>query len=121
VHHVALAAVLTLAPLAGAAAMNLQQFVEKADAVEKKGMMALFSSDYKALKREIEASSLQLRAERLAAVKASRRPAYCPTGKGGMDVEELLAHFRAIPPAQRARLEVKDGLRSFYAKKHPCR
>lgn len=115
------AAIAALAATA-ADAMTVKTFVEKADALEKKGVMALMSSDFRLLKKEVETAGAALRAERLAAQKAGRRPAYCPTDKaGGLSSNELLAHFRAIPPQQRERTEVKDGLRSLLARKFPCR
>ena len=117
-----LGAFLLALPLSGAHAMNIATFLQKADALEKKGVLALMSSDYKLLKGEVQRSSEQLRAERVAAEKAGRKPGYCPTqAKGGLEVKELLAHFRAIPPQQRARTEVKDGLRSLLVRKFPCR
>ena len=116
-----LGAVLLALPLGGANAMDLATFLAKADALEKKGMMALFSSDYKALKGEVQGAAGQLRNERLAAQKAGRKAAYCPPQKGGLDSKELLAHFRAIPAQQRPRIQVKDGLRSLLVRKYPCR
>jgi hypothetical protein len=116
-----LAAFLLGMPLAAANAMDLATFVTKADALEKKGMMALFSSDYKLLKGEIETASAQLRAERTAAQKARRPMAYCPPAKSGLGVKELLANFRSVPAAQRQRLQVKDALRNLLARKYPCR
>ena len=109
-------------PLGAAAhATDIATFLRKADALEKKGMMALFSSDLKVLKAEVQTAGEQLRAERLAAQKAGRKPAYCPTGKSGIGAKELLAHLRTVPPAQRSRLQVKDGLRSLLVRKYPCR
>jgi hypothetical protein len=116
-----LAAVLLTLPIGAANAMDVATFLAKAGALEKKGMMALFSSDYKALKGEVEAAGAQLRAERMAAQKGGRKPAYCPPAKSGLDSKELLAHFRAIPPQQRPGMQVKDGLRSLLARKYPCR
>ena len=116
-----LAALLAAMPIAAADAMNVAIFLQKADVLEKKGMMAVFSSDFKALKGEVEGASGQLRAERLAAQKAGRTPAFCPPAKGGsLNPKELLAHMRAIPAAQRSQTEVKDGLRSLLARKYPC-
>jgi hypothetical protein len=115
------AAFLVALPLAPATAMDVATFVAKADALEKKGMMALFSSDYKMLKGEIESAAVQLRTERLAAQKANRPVAFCPKEKSAqLNVKELLGHFRAIPAAQRPRTQVKDGLRSLFARKYPC-
>jgi hypothetical protein len=116
-----LGAFLLALPLAGAAAMPVSAFLQKADALEKKGMMALFSSDYKLLKGEIEADSQQLKSQRLAAKAAGRPQAYCPPTKAGLGSSEILAAFRTIPPAQRDRVQVKDALRALLARKYPCR
>ena len=59
--------------------------------------------------------------EREAAKRAGRPTAYCPPAKASLNSNELMVHFRAIPPAQRARTEVKDGLRTLLARKYPCR
>jgi hypothetical protein len=117
-----LAAVLLGAvPLSAASAMPVSAFLQKADALQAKGMMALFSSDYGLLKAEVTNASAQLRSERLAARAAGRRPAYCPPqDQGSLDSKELLAAFRTIPPAVAARTEVKDALRALLARKFPC-
>jgi hypothetical protein len=117
----AAAAIMLALPLGAAAAMDVATFITKADALEKKGMTAVFSSDYKTLKGEIETSAKQLRVERLAAQKAGRPQAYCPPPKSGVTPREILTHFRAIPATQRPRTQVKDGLRSLLARKYPCR
>ncbi|MEA3061651.1 MAG: hypothetical protein QOJ94_1432 [Sphingomonadales bacterium] len=114
------ALILALAP-AGAEAMPVSLFLQKAEALQAKGMLALFASDYKSLKAEVTNASAQLRAERLAARAAGRRPAYCPPqDQGSLDSNELLAAFRTIPPAVAARTEVKDALRALLARKFPC-
>jgi hypothetical protein len=117
-----LAALLVALPVTGAGAMKVDLFLQKADALEKKGMMALLSSDYKLLKGEVEAGAAALRKERLAAKAAGRPQAYCPAqGAPGLNSNEILKAFRTIPPAQRARVEVKDALRALLARKYPCR
>ena len=116
------AAILALAPLTAASAMNVSEFVKRADALEKKGMMALFSrGEINALKAEVQSAAKQLRAERVAEEKAGKPKAFCPPAEAQLNSKELLGHFRAIPPPQQARLTVKDGLRSLFAKKYPCR
>jgi hypothetical protein len=105
----------------GADAMPVSTFLQKADALQAKGMLALFASDYKILKTEVTNAIAQLRAERLAARAAGKRPAYCPAGDhGSLNSDELLAAFRTIPPAVAARTEVKDALRALLARKFPC-
>jgi hypothetical protein len=115
------AALLAIVPLSSASAMDVATFLAKADALQKKGMMALMSSDYKLLKNEIIAHSQTLRNERLAAQRSGRRPAYCPPAKQGLGSPEILAAFRSIPAAQRPRTDVKDALRALLARKYPCR
>ena len=107
---------------AAAQAMPLPVFLDKADALQRKGMLAVFSSDLSLLKSEVKAATEALRAERLAAKQAGRPQAYCPTVDGAsIDSEKLLAALRQIPPAQRAHMNVKDGMRVFLARRFPCR
>jgi hypothetical protein len=102
--------------------MPLNQFLTKATALEKKGAMALFSSDMRLLKKEMNASFKELRAERVAALAAGRKAAYCPPQKSeSLGVNEILGHLRSIPAAQRARMRSTDGFRSLLARKFPCR
>jgi hypothetical protein len=110
-----------LVPISAAQAMPVSAFLQKADALEQKGMMALFSADYKLLKAEVQNDSQQLKAERLAAKAAGKPQAYCPPTKAGLGSSEILAAFRTIPPAQRDRVQVKDALRALLARKYPCR
>ncbi len=81
--------------------------------------MALFSSDIGLLKKEIQNSGKELRAEQIAAQKAGRKPATCMPAKAAMNSNELLAHFRSIPPQQRT-MPVKAGLAGLMRKKYPC-
>jgi hypothetical protein len=118
-----LAAFVAALPMTALSAQNmpLPQFLNRATALEKKGAMALFSSDMRLLKEEMAASAQALRAERLTAQTAGRKPAFCPPEKqAGLTVDEILGHFRSIPEAQRTRMSAKDGFRSLMARKYPC-
>jgi hypothetical protein len=115
------AALLAVLPVGAAQAMTVQAFLVKANALEKKGVMALFSSDYKTLKGEMEAAGAQLAAERKAALQAGRKVSFCPPAKNNVSAKDVLTYFRAIPPAQQARMSTKDGLRGLLARKYPCR
>jgi hypothetical protein len=115
------AALLAIVPLGAAQAMDVATFLAKAEALQKKGMMALMSSDYKLLKSEIEANAKALGAERAAAVSARRKPAFCPPGKVNLTSGEIVSAFQTIPAAQRPRVQVKDALRALFARKYPCR
>jgi hypothetical protein len=117
---VALAAAVPLTPLF-AQSMPVSEFLAKADALQKKGAMAVFSGDIGKLKAEVTNSGKQLRAEQVAAQKAGRKPATCmpEQGKASISSNELLAHFRSIPPAQR-NMTVKAGFAGLMRKKYPC-
>ena len=101
--------------------MDVATFVQKAEALEKLGYLALLSSDYTVLKTEVKTAAAQLRAEHAAAKKARRPLPFCPPGEVSMEPQELLTHMRAVPVAQRRRLQVKDALRRMLVRKYPCR
>jgi hypothetical protein len=116
-----LAAVLIAVPVTAVQAMTVATFLQKAEALEARGALALLSSDFTLLKNEVATASQSLRAERLARQRAARRPAYCPPDNSSVTPAELLASFRAIPAAQRPRMEVREGLRRLLMRKFPCR
>jgi hypothetical protein len=116
-----LGVLLVAAPVTALQAMNVTIFLQKAEALQKKGIGAMFSSDLGLLKSEVRGASQTLKAERQAAERAGRHGAYCPTGNPTLNSNEILAFFRAIPPSQRERTEVKDALRGLLARKFPCR
>jgi hypothetical protein len=99
--------------------MPVSTFLAKADALQKKGPLALLSGDVNLLKKEITNSGKQLRQEQKAAQKAGRQPATCMPDKASINSGELLTHFRSIPPAQR-NVSVKTAFASLMRKKYPC-
>lgn len=104
---------------ASASAMPLSVFLPKAEALNKKGPMALFSSDLGVIKKQFTTTATQVRRERLAAVKAGGKPAYCPPDKAKFDSDELLAYLRSVPPAQR-NMTFTAAYKSFLVRKWPC-
>lgn len=114
------AAVALFATAANAQSMNVATFLAKAEALQKKGAMALFSKDIGILKREVEGSGKLLKGERDAAAAAGRAPAYCPPAKASLNSDELLVHLRAIPPDRRG-MSIKDAFAGLMRKKYPCR
>jgi hypothetical protein len=115
-----LSLMLVALPVTALHAMTVAIFLEKADALQARGMMAMFSSDLGLLKTEMSSASQALRAERLAAQRAGRPPAYCAPERAAINSTELLAHLHAIPAPQRARMEFRDALRGFLIRKFPC-
>jgi hypothetical protein len=104
---------------AQAQSMPVSEFLAKAEALQRKGPLALFSSDIGKLKAEVQNSGKALRAEQEAARNAGRTPATCMPAKAAVSSNELLAHLRTIPPAQRG-IPVKAAFASLLARKYPC-
>lgn len=120
--HLLLAAVGCAAfPIAAASAMPVATFLAKADALEKKGAMALFSGDLKRLTGQVKKDAAELRATNAALAKAGKPKAYCTPAAGAkLSDRDILEAMRAVPPAQRANTSTKDALRAYLAKRHPC-
>jgi hypothetical protein len=115
-----IAVVLGAAP-AAAQAMPLATFLAKADALQRKGPMAIFSSDLKLLTNQIKRDAGELRAENKAAEAAGRQKSYCtPAGGVNLTNRDILGAMNAVPPTQRARTETKDALRAYFARRFPC-
>ena len=106
----------------GVAAMPVSTFLIKAEAVQKKGALAMFSGDLKLLMRQIKADAGKLREERLAAKAAGKPTAFCPPEGGAkLKDKDILAAMEAVPASERARTDTRVALRNFLAKRHPCR
>ena len=99
--------------------MTVSTFLSKVEALQKKGAMALFSSDVGLLKKEGMTAGKAIRAEQIAALKAGRKPTMCMPKGAGINSNEVIAHFRSIPAAQRG-MTVKTGLEGLMRKKFPC-
>lgn len=107
---------------AGAAsAMPVSEFVTKANALEKKGPMALFASDFRLLKNEGNSAVVSAVRDERAAVKAGRKPTMCfPKDKKlSLGTGEVLGHMRTVAAAQ-GGMSVKDAMAGLLRKKHPC-
>ena len=115
-----IALVLTATPAAlHAQNMMLPQFLAKAEGLEKKGALAMFSGDLRLLKGEVQNSGKALRAEQQAALKSGRKSPYCMPEKVSVNPHEVLAHFRSIPPPKR-NITVKAAFADLVRKKYPC-
>ena len=119
--HFLLGLALAASP-AAASAMPVSLFLTKAEALQKKGPMALFSGDLKLLTAQIKQDAAQLRAENKAAEAAGRRKAYC-TPEGGVKLtnRDILDAMNAVPAPQRTTTRTKDALRAYFARRFPCR
>lgn len=113
---------LMLGTAAPASAMTVQLFLEKAQTLQKRGPLALLSSDLSLLKKQVTADLTEIRKQRLAA-EAARRPAgFCPPAGGvKMTDKDVVSAMEAVPPAQRASTSTMAALRAYFGRRFPCR
>jgi hypothetical protein len=116
------AGALALAAASAASAMPVSTFLTNAQALEKKGPLALFSGDLKLLTNQVKGDAAELRAENRAAVAARRPRAFCPP-EGGVKLnnQDILSAMQAVPAAQRATTTTKQALRAYFVRRFPCR
>jgi hypothetical protein len=117
-----LAGLIIFLPASAAQAMDVATFLAKAEALQGKGMLALFSSDIGLLKREIATDVKALVEEARTAASAGRPHSFCPQpGKMALNSDEILATMLTVPAAERPRTDVRQPLRALLARKYPCR
>lgn len=116
------AAVAVLVPaMASAQSMSAEAFFQKAQALPRKGMMAMFSGDVKKLMKEAKAAGETARAQRLATLKAKEKPRYCPPqGSQRMGSDEFMERLGALPRAERIRINMTEAMIRILAIKFPC-
>ncbi len=106
--------------LAAPGDMTAATFLAKADALQAKGAMALFSSDIGMLKAEGMAGGQAYRA-RLAQERAVGHPSSCPPPGTRVDSTRLLGFLRAYSPAERQRKSMREAMAELFVKSWPCR
>ena len=114
---------LALAGPASAQSMNAEAFHQRATALQKKGLMALFSGgEIKTLTREGQAAGKQAAENRRAAINAGQKPRFCPPGKSvSMDDKEFMTRLSAIPATERAHIDMTEAMTRILAGKYPCK
>jgi hypothetical protein len=120
----AAAALLLILPAAALAqSMNAEQFHSRAAALQKKGVMALFSGgEIKALTAEAQAAGKRAGEIRRAAVKAGQLPRFCPPQQPiSMGDKEFVTRLSAIPAEDRARIDMTEAMTRILAAKYPCK
>jgi hypothetical protein len=105
--------------------LSVADVIVKSDALEKKGMLAIFSSDVGAIKAEANRDIQAFVATLQAANKAHRPLPACPPQdangwKFTFNTDEVLKFYRSIPPQQRGISSVQ-GFAQFMKVKYPCR
>ncbi len=114
----AIAAIMAMASTA-AYAMDAETFYTKSVALQKKGMLAVFSGDVKLLMGEFKTASAAVRAENEKA-KADGHPLYCAPEKSKISSDQIVAEFATIPASHRKELTVKGAWKEIVIRKYPC-
>ena len=121
---VTIAIAIVLAVAAGPAlaqSMNAETFHQRAQALKKKGAMAIFSrGEINALTAEGQAAAQRAREQRLAIIKAGGKPRSCPPEGSKMGSDEFMSRLAAIPQSERARMDMTEATIRILAVKYPC-
>ena len=116
------AAAALIPAMASAQSMSAETFFQKAQALQRKGMMAMFSSDVKKLMKEAKAAGETARAQRLAALKMGGKPRYCPpSGSQRMSSDEFMERLGAMSRADRLKIDMTEVMVRINSAKFPCR
>lgn len=116
------AAALLVPTAASAQSMSAEAFFQKAKALQRKGMMAMFSRNVKLLVKEATAEGETARAQWLAALKTGGKPRYCPpAGSQRMRSDEFMERLGALPRAERLLIDMTDAMIRIQIIKFPCR
>ena len=120
--YLAAVALLAVPASATAQSMNAEVFHKRAVALQKKGALALFSAgEIRALMGEGKAAGARARETRLATIKAGGKPRFCPPDKPvGISSSEFMKHLSAMPPAERARIDMTEATTRFLVVRFPC-
>ena len=116
-------ALLGFSSAASAQSMNAETFYKRATALQKKGVLAIFSGgEIKTLMNEGQAAGKAAGAAYDADKKAGRPTRFCPPpGKREMRSDEYMKRLAAIPAAERARIDMTEATTRILIAKFPCK
>ncbi len=120
---VAAVAAVLVPSAASAQSMNAESFLQRANKLKAKGPLALFSqAEIKVLMNEGKSAFNASRTQRLAAVKAGKKPRYCPPeAPQEMGSDEFMNRLAAIPRPDRQRISMTEATTRILIAKFPCR
>jgi len=104
---------------ASAQTMPLNEFIATADRIPR-NPLALLRSDYRRLKREVEAGLILIATAQYRAREANQPPQTCLPETFTFNTETVLGQLKAIPEPRRRRMTITDGLREVIRRQYPC-
>ncbi|KUR73783.1 hypothetical protein AQZ52_00830 [Novosphingobium fuchskuhlense] len=99
--------------------MSVATFLAKAEALQAKGIMAMFSSDVTLLKEEAGGAAQAYRRQ-LKQEAAAGKPSACPPEHGSINSNDLIAHMQTYAAADRPRISVGQAIADLFRKRYPC-
>jgi len=115
-----LAALAVSAPAWGASRMNAAVFLQKAEALRRRGPLALLSSDLKLLQAQAENAGDELKAEHDTAKREGRPLSYCTPNTKVLGPRELLDGLHRIPAAELRTIDIKQAMHIILVRNYPC-
>jgi hypothetical protein len=120
-----LLAAIALSTAAQTAQLSVADVLVKADALQRKGVFAVFSSDLRAIKAEANSDLMAFGTDYFTAAQAHRPLPACPPKEAPnklritVDTDDLLQFYRSIPPARRG-MSSRQAFADFMSRKFPC-
>jgi hypothetical protein len=106
---------------ASAQSMNAETFYQKGLSLKKKGPLAIFSGNLKPMMSEGQAAGKAASVERRAALKAGKKPRYCPPAEvKGMASTEFFDRLARLPQPVRRQIDMTEATNLLLAGKYPC-
>ena len=107
--------------IASAQSMNAESFYQRSSKLMAKGPLAIFSrGEITALTTEAQNAGKAARARRFAETAAGKPPRACPPLKTSMNSDEFMKRLGAIPPAERAKIDMTEAMTRITIARFPC-
>lgn len=102
--------------------INAQAFYADAQAVQAKGMAALFDKRARPMMAQMKDAGQRARAANLAA-KAAGEPIYCvpESAKRSMGPQQVIALLGRVPEAERRSMTLLEAWKRALTREFPCR
>lgn len=118
----ALVAASVIAAPAAAQSMSAETFYQRAQALKKKGPLALFNKkEINALMSEGKAAGMAA-GEREKALRAKGKRSYCePNGKARLSSDDVMGTLGRMGAAERRRIDMTEAMHRAMVARYPCR
>ena len=100
--------------------MSVATFLQRAEALQRLGPLALAMPETDQLKGEVIAAGKRYQARIEADRKAGRKSASCPPESGTLTPEQWLAHLRSYPAQSRKMISIYSAFDGLMRKRYPC-